>query len=47
MSEKNTDYQAENMTDLVQLINTNNNSGKMKKIIDEHKKAKEQKRKEK
>ncbi|WP_170846080.1 hypothetical protein [Bacillus sp. MUM 13] len=41
MSENRRDYEAENMSDLVRLINSKNNAGRIKKILTEHKQKKE------
>ncbi|WP_301950632.1 hypothetical protein [Bacillus sp. V59.32b] len=37
MNEDKRDYEAENMTDLVRIINSNNNSTKINKVLDENK----------
>jgi hypothetical protein len=37
MKDTDKDYQSENMTDLVQIINANNNSRKINKIISDYK----------
>ncbi|WP_199880707.1 hypothetical protein [Bacillus massiliglaciei] len=44
MNRNEKDYEAENMTDLVEFINCNNNSRKMNKILKKHKNEKEQRK---